>query len=396
MWTKEKLEKLIELYGIKENSELSDILGIKRGYIVAKANNLGLYKSDSFMKVSRKKRPQYNQTEWSSEEENFILKNYQTMSNSEISVRLNKTKKSVIRKIDRMGIKRSKEEIDFLRSKKSKENGRDLSYDFVKNQSLKYRSRIEFSYMDNSSYCKAKKFGWLDEFTHLKNGVCGSVPQLMLMNILEHFLKTKCTYNDREVIKPLEIDCYFEKWKIGWEYNGRRYHTDEKDEIKNKSCLKAKIKLFVIDEKSQYYRDYNKNIKMQLVKQIKDIEKITGIRIKKSDLIKYEPNLDFSFKLNLEEINKCQNKKLSDIKKIDFLLYKKIKKYNLVNSPELNIFNDTRKLMRFKNIDEHIEYLISIKHKYKNFGELALSQHLYRKIKTYNVTLEYIKEKIEF
>jgi hypothetical protein len=395
IWTEEKIEKLIELYPIKENSELSEILGIKRGTIVAKANNLGLYKSDLFMKFSREKRPQFKKTEWSIDDENFILDNYKIMSNYEISLRLDKTKRSVIRKINMMGIKRSKEDVDFLRSKKSKENGRDLSYDFVREQALKCRTRSEFSFMDNSSYCKAKKLGWMEEYTHLRIGGNVSIPQLILMDILENFLGIKCSYNDREAIKPLEIDCYFDKWMIGWEYNGRRFHTDTKDQIKKNLCMDSGIKLFTIDEKSECYRDYTRNIKNQLMNQIDDIKDITGIQIKELDLLEYEPILNFLFRLSREEIKKCQNKKISEIKKIDPELYRKIKKYNLIECSELNILNDI-KFKKFNNIEDHIEYLTKIKHRYKSFSELAKNEHLYRKIKTYGVTLDYIKERINF
>ena len=315
IWNEGKIQKLIELYPITENYELANLLGIKRGTIIAKANSLGLYKDPGFTRESMKKRPQHKQTEWTADEEFFILNNYKNMSNLEISLDLNKTKKSVIRKLSRMGIKRTKFQSDFLRAKKCKENGRDLSYEFIKNESLKYRTRSEFSYMDHTSYDKARKFGWLREFTHLKIGGSISIPQLILMDLLEHFLKEKCNFNDRTVIKPLEIDCYFDKWKIGWEYNGRRFHTDEnRDILKKLKCLNSGINLFIIDEKSDNYKDYIKNIKNQLIKQIDDIKNITGIHIKKLDLVEYNPVLNFLFMLKSNEIEKCQNKKLSEIK----------------------------------------------------------------------------------
>jgi hypothetical protein len=56
----------------------------------------------------------------------------------------------------------------------------------------------------------------------------------------------------------------------------------------------------------------------------------------------------------------------------------------------------TFKLKKFNNIEDHIEYLTKIKHRYKSFSELAKNEHLYRKIKTYGVTLDYIKERINF
>ena len=397
IWTDEKIQRLVELYPITENSELVDLLNIKRGTIIAKANSLDLYKDLDFMSMSRKKRPQCRQVEWTEDEEFFILDNYKKLSNSEISLMLNKTKKSVIRKLSRMGIKRSKEESDFLRAKKSKENGRDLSYEFVKKESMKYNTLSEFSYHDNTSYCKAKKYGWINEFSHLKIGGSISIPQLILMDILEHFLNEKCSFNNRKIINPLEIDCYFYKWKVGWEYNGRRFHIDDsRDNLKKLKCIEAGVSLFIIDEKSDDYRDYVKNIKNQLLKQIKEVYEITGVLINENDLNEYTPRIDFLFMLKFNEIERCQYKKLSEIRKAEPELYKKLKKYNLLDCPKLNILNDIKKLKRFKNLDEHIEYLVEVKDSYKSFSELAMNEHLYRKIKFYKVTIDYIREKIGF
>jgi hypothetical protein len=392
IWTNEKIKKLTELYPSTENLELSNLLGIKKGTIISKANSIGLYKTNDFMIISRKKRIQCKQTEWTGDEEDFIRCNYQNISNSEIALKLNKTRKSVIRKLGRMGIKRTKEETDFLRAKKSKENGRDLSYDFVKNEALKYTTRSEFSYVDNGVYNKAREFGLLSDLKHLAIGGSISIPQLILKDILEYVMCTECSFNDRNVIKPLEIDCYFNKWRIGWEYNGKRFHTDEKDLVKIKICEELGIRLFVIDEKSKNYRNYVENIKTQLLRQIKEIEKITGMSINANEVMDYQPKLNFLFMLKSGDVEKCKNRKLSDIKKNDNDLYKRIKKYNLIDCHVLCIVNDTKKLKRFKTMEEHINYLSEVKCKYSSFSELSMNEHLYRKIKKWNVTIDEMKK----
>jgi hypothetical protein len=396
IWTEEKTKKLIQLYPSTDNDELSNILNIKRRTLIAKANSIGVYKNEDFMKKSRKKRNQYKQTEWSEHEEIFILNNYRILSNAEIALELDKTRKSVIRKIGRMGIKRTKEEIDFLRAKKCKENGRDVSYDFVRGEALKYTTRSEFSYMDNYVYNKARKFGLLDELENLKIGGSVSIPQLILKDILEYILSTECSFNNRNVIYPLEIDCYFDKWRIGWEYNGKRFHTEEKDKEKIKICKEANVELLVIDEKSKNYRNYIENIKTQLINQIDDIKRITGIYVSEDQIINYKPNLNFLFMLRSGDIEKCENVKLSELKKNDFDLYKRIKKYNLIDCRILGIINDTKKLKRFKTKDEHIDYLIRVKCNYNNFSELAMNEHLYRKIKKWDMTIDDIKLKLGY
>jgi hypothetical protein len=395
IWTEEKIEKLKELYPVSDNNYLSELLGIKKGTIVAKANALGIYKDPNFRKESRKKLHQCKRTVFTEDEEIFILNNYDKMTNMEISKALNKSKRSVMRKISRMGIKRAKNETDFLRAKIIKENSRDLSYDFIKKESLKYSTRSEFSYMDNIAYSKAKKFGWLEEFKHLKIGGSISIPQLILMDILERFLSEECRFNDRSAIKPLEIDCYFEKWKVGWEYNGKWFHKDEsKDLTKKNRCSDLGITLFIIDEKSDNYGDYPSNIKSQLVKQISEIKRITGISIDEDELKSYVPKINFLFRLRNDEIEKCRGKKMSEIKELDNELYQKIKKYNLTNLPELEICNDLKKNKRFRDVNEHIEYLMSIKHNYKSFSELSMNEHLYRKVKFYGVSIDYIRDRV--
>ena len=395
IWTHEKIEKLKELYPTSDNKYLSELLCIKRGTIIAKANDLGIYKDPNFRKESRKSLPQCKKTEFTEDEEIFILNNYGKMTNLEMSKVLNKSRRSVMRKIIRMGIKRTKDETDFLRAKIVKKNSRDLSYDFVKEESLKYSTRSEFSYMDNVAYSKAKKFGWLEEFKHLKIGGSISIPQLILMDILEKFLGEECKFNDRITIKPLEIDCYFEKWKIGWEYNGKWFHKDGANDLTKKNmCIDLGIHLFVIDEKTDIYDDYPENIKSQLIKQIPDIKRITGVNIDEDELKSYVPKINFLFRLRNHEIEKCKGKKMSEIRKIDKELYQKIKKYNLIDSPELEICNDLKKNKRFRDVDEHIEYLMTIKHNYKSFSELSMNEHLYRKVKSYGVSIDYIKDRV--
>ena len=55
MWNEEKIKKLNKLYPTISNIILSDLLGISKGYIIKKANDLSLYKDKSFMKSLKKK-----------------------------------------------------------------------------------------------------------------------------------------------------------------------------------------------------------------------------------------------------------------------------------------------------------------------------------------------------
>jgi hypothetical protein len=162
--------------------------------------------------------------------------------------------------------------------------------------------------------------------------------------------------------------------------------------VKIKICEELGIRLFVIDEKSKNYRNYVENIKTQLLRQIKEIEKITGMSINANEVMDYQPKLNFLFMLKSGDVEKCKNRKLSDIKKNDNDLYKRIKKYNLIDCHVLCIVNDTKKLKRFKTMEEHINYLSEVKCKYSSFSELSMNEHLYRKIKKWNVTIDEMKK----
>src|ERR1035437_7723185 len=140
MWTNEKLEKLKELYPNTDNNKISEILNIKRGYIIKKANDIGLYKNETYVSNMRKKNNPFPPTCWSEIDTAKLIVLYKTTSDNEID----KTKKSIGKKLKILKINRTKEEKNYITSKKCKENGRDLSEDFVKNIALKYNTKGEF------------------------------------------------------------------------------------------------------------------------------------------------------------------------------------------------------------------------------------------------------------
>ena len=220
MWTKEKLEILVSLYPETDNVIISEKLQIKKGALIRKANSLGLKKSISYISEMRKKNNSKNY--WSDDEVKRLVELYKINTNNELSVLFNKTKKSVGKKLKELNLYRTKTEKDFVTAKISKINGRDLKYELVEAIAKKYVTRHEFYLKDKGAYSKAVKMGWLDSICgHMISGGF-SIPQLILKDILEFILKEKCDYENRTVIKPLEIDCYFDKWKISWEYDGDR------------------------------------------------------------------------------------------------------------------------------------------------------------------------------
>ena len=339
------------------------------------------------------KRVAHNKIYWTNKEIDLLNSDYKIKTNEELSIELNKSKRTVSRKLKELGLVRTKVDIDYLRSKIIKLNGRDLNLDNLIKIAKKYDTKHEFYLNDGGAYSAAIKNGWIDLISKhmvLKNV---SIPQLMMRDILEYILKTKCSYNDRSVIKPLEIDCYFSKWKIGWEYDGKYYHEDYKDKIKNEKCELKKIHLFRINEKSKIYRNYEVNIKNQILKQLPAIKLLTNININKNDLLGYKPKINYPNKLTLSEIKMVSGKKMSEIKKLDIKLYNRIKKYELFNTLEFNIINDVKKYNKHKNIEDYLKYLNE--KKYDNFKELCKYEHPHRLIKKWGEDIKIIHDLYE-
>jgi hypothetical protein len=385
MWTKEKLEILINLYPETDNVIISEKLQVKKGTLIRKANSLGLKKSISYMSEMRKKNNP--KIYWTDDELKILNELYKTNTNNELSVLLNKTKKSVGKKLKELNLYRTKIEKDFVTAKISKINGRDLTYELVENIAKKYVTRHEFYLKDKGAYSKAVKMGWLESIcTHMVSGGF-SIPQLLLKDILEFILKEKCDYENRSVIKPLEIDCYFDKWKIGWEYDGRYFHNSIDDKNKKELCSKVGVELFNIHEFTDNYRDYEKNIKNQLILQIEKVNLITGLNITKEDILNYSPKIVFPNLLTPEEKLLVVGKKMTEIKQHPDL-FKKVKKYKLFENTELDIVNDLPKNKSFKSYGEYEKYLKTCN--YPNFKVLCKFEHPHRIMKKFNLPISLI------
>jgi hypothetical protein len=330
------------------------------------------------------KRIPHNKIIWTDDEIEFIKTSYKTLSKPEIAQILGKTKRSIARIFIELNLKRSVEELKVLRGKINKKTGRDLSYDLVKEIAKKYNTRHEFYLKDSGAYGAAVKHKWLNDIcVHMVNRNF-SIPQLLLKDILEFIFDVKCSYNEKIVIKPLEIDCYFSKWNLGFEYDGVYYHNDNDDKIKKDVCIKNNIKLFNIIEKGCNYRNYEENIKSQIIDILPEINKIIGIEIDVSLIRDYKPKIIFPNTFTNDEKEMMLNCRLSQIRETDKNLFKKIKKYS-----NLNDLNNDIRYNKFKTIDEYKTFLLS--KNYKNFTELCNKEHPYREVKKFGVDINEIK-----
>lgn len=332
-----------------------------------------------------------NKIIWNEKEIEILKQNFEYKTNKELSILLNKTTKNIGRTLKRLNLYKNKEKIRLIKTRRNKEVGRDLNFNIIQKIAKNFNSKGEFYQFDPVAYNKASKDGFLNLVCSHMVSKTQSIPQLMLQNILEYFLGEKCSYNDRNVIKPFEIDCYFHKWNIGWEYNGIRYHTNNKnDTIKKELCLNRKIHLFEITETTLFFRNYRRNIKTQLIMQLEKINEITKLNLKENDILNYDIKIVLPNMLTLDEIEFVKNKKLTEIKKQNKKLYEKIIKYSLYNNSTYCIIFDLKKNKKFKTYIDYLNYLRG--KKYKTFTDACIKEHIHRTIKKFNISIKTIRK----
>jgi len=337
----------------------------------------------------KNKRKAWNKINWTNDELGFLIVYNDRYTTVEMSKILGKSVRTIKRKCyDELNLFKTDEAIYNHRSNADKRRGTDLSYEYVKNEALKYNTKIEFYQKSPNAYGKANLMNWDDVFSHMVSKMF-SLPQLILKSFLEQIFDEKCSYNDRKAINPYEIDCYFPKYKIGWEYNGARFHQNNKnDKIKSKIAKEKGIKLFyIVEEKST--KKYESFIKSVLKKQINEINMILPTKKIDEDYINgLKSVIDYPNLLTKKEANLVKGKKINEIKNIDYNLYNRIIRYNLFD--KYYVKDDRRKMHKFKTFDEYFTY---IKNKnYSSFQEAYTKQHIHRMCKKFGKDLKEIKK----
>jgi len=198
-----------------------------------------------------------------------------------------------------------------------------------------------------------------------------STPQLLLFEILKIIIpNTNISYNNRKIIKPYEIDIYIEKYKLGFEYNGMFWHkyknSVKNDLIKQTKCIENNISLIIINEKSY---NYVSDIKDQLIENLNNINKLTGLSIFPDDINTINENNLFnlikSSILNESDIIKIINKynNITDFKKNEYKLYVSLVSKKLLNKYTSHLYRQTT----IWTIDKVIETI----NKYEIFSEFT-------------------------
>lgn len=161
-----------------------------------------------------------------------------------------------------------------------------LTKEIIIEKAKKYKSRTEFQKKDYHCYNMARNKGWLDEICSHMITLNFSIPQRICKNILDQILQEESIYNSRKIVPPYELDLYYQKFNLAFEYNGKGWHEKEetikRDNEKKKLCKEKNITLITIKERN---RKYEEDIKTQIIENLTIINSITNQSISDNDVL---------------------------------------------------------------------------------------------------------------
>ena len=264
-WTEEEINYLKENYSKYTNEELSKMMKNRSsGSIGSKAKILNLEK-DTF---------------WTEVEINYLKENYHNLNIKieNIAKKLNRSISSIIHKANLFLLKRDI---------KYNCHPKDMTNEQLHSIAFQHKRRIDFITNDSTYVEEARKRGIFDEICeHMIDN--SSLPQRILQKITETILNQKGLYNTRKIIKPYELDIYFEKFNLAFEYDGLYYHEERKDAdlYKEILCKNKGITLIRIYEYvgRTTFEHYILDIKNQLIENLILINNISKLNIKKENI----------------------------------------------------------------------------------------------------------------
>ena len=189
--------------------------------------------------------------------------------------------------------------------------GRRHTEESLREIAKQFKTRAEFQKKDHSAYSIARQKGkvFLDSICEHMYLVSYSTPQLICKRIMEKLLGLKCLYDTRKIITPYELDIYFPEFRLAIEYNGKGWHRSidaiRRDNNKQKLCDKNNITLIIVKENN---RDYENDVKSQLIDNLEIINKITNNNFTESDILNVECLEIYDDIVNKRDIGEIKNK----------------------------------------------------------------------------------------
>lgn len=269
------------------------------------------------------------------EDVKYIKNNFSKESNVDIKNKLNCSLQDILIVSRYYNLKKDKKLAAILKREMLIERnkniiGRDLSIDALRTIALSYQTKREFSEKDPSAYTTANKLGVMEDITKHMVATYFSVPQIILRQITEKLLKTNCEYNTRKVIKPYELDIYYENLKLAFEYDGEGWHKNDVVD-KLKLCQNKEILLITVSERS---RNFLEDIQTYLIENLEKINSWCNVGLTIHDILSFNDPIDFPKLFTDEELNICRSNDTKFLRKNHLKLYEKYKRYN----PDNKIF----------------------------------------------------------
>lgn len=236
-------------------------------------NNLNIKSKETFYRFIFRQNYHFTLKNWSENQIQYLILHINDPLH-QVAKNLNKRYYSVVEKIKELNLQRdmklvssnsiSKRNVTMVLDQFDKLN---LNKENVIKESEKYKYLTDFKKESYYHYLFAKRHNFLNEISNNLIPVKKfSTPQILLKQIVDECINENGRYNDRTALSGLEIDIYYPNLKLGFEYNGVNFHTDNlNDEKKIKLCKKLGINLIVIEEKTKVKKLYPSVLKNELI-----------------------------------------------------------------------------------------------------------------------------------
>jgi hypothetical protein len=325
-------------YPKTSNHQLQKIFGKSDHFIRALAKERHLVKYDDVLSSKySKSRPRilYSVSKVHYESEDidlndvlYIVENYPTETNNYLAEKVG-CKDSIVVSIARYyELSKDEESVNKRRAKilteRNKRLGRDVTAKLIEDEALKYFSKREFYEKDPSLYSIANKMGIMEDVTRHMVNISFSVPQIITRQITEHLFNQKCEYNTRRVISPYELDIYFPKLKLAFEYDGKGWHQNDKVD-KIQLCREKGILLIKLSERN---RKFKEDIQQYLIENLELINTWCKLLITKESVLSFNEPIDFPKLFTEDELEILRNNTVAYLSKNHKNLYQKYKRYN--------------------------------------------------------------------
>jgi very-short-patch-repair endonuclease len=172
------------------------------------------------------------------------------------------TKKAIGLKASRLRLERSPKNLARMKQEKramltirnTTILGRARNLEMARTEALKYNSKTEMYRLDGSLYQYIRDLGMWDELcSHMIGTRSFNYSQTFLWVVLQQiFANEHVAYNDRQAIRPLELDIYIPSRRVAFEYDGSMFHSEpdviDRDAQKEAMCQEQGITLYRIKE----------------------------------------------------------------------------------------------------------------------------------------------------